>query len=109
MEHEEICPCEEEDYEWLVSASHESWRILTPYYIVSDYNYLRSGDECIPIGPEPIPAGVCNGTPGQTYLGSSGYRRIPGDTCDRDSGLKKDERKAKPCSQGKFDACCTVL
>jgi hypothetical protein len=74
---------------------------------VSDYNYVRSGDECTPIGPEPIPAGVCNGTPGQTYMGSSGYRRIPGDTCDRALGLKKDEPKAKPCSQGKFDICCT--
>ena len=66
----------------------------------SDYNYIRHGDQCIPVGPEPIPAGVCNGSPGQTYKGSSGYRKIPGDTCDRDKGLKLDEKKEKPCSQG---------
>ena len=65
----------------------------------SDYNFVRSGDQCVPAGPEPIPAGVCV-PPSDTYLGSSGYRLIPGNTCDRDAGLKKDQQVEKPCSAG---------
>ncbi|KDQ61974.1 hypothetical protein JAAARDRAFT_76825 [Jaapia argillacea MUCL 33604] len=79
--HEENCPCTDEDYE-------------------CDYNYVRNGRECVPVGPEPIPAGVCtNDRPEQTYLGSSGYRLIPGNTCDRNRGVKKDDKIEKPCSQ----------
>ncbi|KAI0071571.1 Oligoxyloglucan reducing end-specific cellobiohydrolase [Panus rudis PR-1116 ss-1] len=79
VEHEENCPCTDEDYE-------------------CDYNYVRQGDKCVPAGPEPIPAGVC-GDPTKEYLGSSGWRKIPGNTCDRDEGLKKDEKVWKPCSE----------
>ncbi|KAI0766636.1 Oligoxyloglucan reducing end-specific cellobiohydrolase [Trametes elegans] len=75
---EESCPCTEEDYE-------------------CDYNFVRDGEKCVPAGPEPIPADVCVDPTG-TYLGSSGYRRIPGNTCDRDRGIKKDDRVEKPCS-----------
>ncbi|KAI0923357.1 vacuolar protein sorting/targeting protein PEP1 [Taiwanofungus camphoratus] len=79
--HEDDCPCTDEDYE-------------------CDYNFVRQGDECVPSGPEPIPAGVCSAQdPNQTYKGSSGFRLIPGNTCNRDAGLKKDEPKEKPCSQ----------
>jgi hypothetical protein len=53
----------------------------------------------VPVGPEPIPAGVCT-NPDQTYKGSSGYRIIPGNTCDRNKGVKKDEPTVKKCSQG---------
>ncbi|KAG6872852.1 vacuolar protein sorting/targeting protein PEP1 [Termitomyces sp. Mi166 len=77
VEHEEDCECTDADYE-------------------CDYNFVRSGDECVPVGPEPIPAGVCDGDE-DTYLGSSGYRKIPGNTC-RD-GIKKDEKVRKKCSQ----------
>jgi hypothetical protein len=67
----------------------------------SDYNFVRSGDECIPIGPEPIPAGVCPPDhPEATYMGSSGYRLIPGNTCDKDKGIRKDDAIEKKCSQG---------
>ncbi|KAI0351364.1 Oligoxyloglucan reducing end-specific cellobiohydrolase [Trametes cingulata] len=76
--HEEPCPCTDEDYE-------------------CDYNFVRDGDKCVPVGPEPIPADVCQ-DPSDEYYGSSGYRRIPGNTCDRDRGVKKDERVKKPCS-----------
>ncbi|KAI0057638.1 Oligoxyloglucan reducing end-specific cellobiohydrolase [Artomyces pyxidatus] len=82
VEHEESCPCEDEDFE-------------------CDYNFVRHGDSCVPVGPEPIPAGVCTGDPNQMYQGSSGYRIIPGNTCNRDRGLKKDEPVAKKCSQAK--------
>ncbi|KAH8981343.1 Oligoxyloglucan reducing end-specific cellobiohydrolase [Lactarius akahatsu] len=79
VEHEEDCPCQDEDYE-------------------CDYNYVRHGSSCVPVGPEPIPAGVCK-NPDQTYEGSSGYRIIPGNTCDRNKGAKKDDPIKKKCSQ----------
>jgi hypothetical protein len=63
----------------------------------SDYNFVRNSDKCEPAGPEPIPAGVC-GDPEQTYMRSSGWRKIPGNSCE--GGLKKDEKVQKKCSQG---------
>ena len=67
----------------------------------SDYNFIRSGAKCVPAGPEPIPAGVCPANdPDQTFMGSSGWRRIPGNTCDREKGLKKDEKVLKSCKEG---------
>ncbi|KAI9439495.1 Oligoxyloglucan reducing end-specific cellobiohydrolase, partial [Lactarius psammicola] len=79
VEHEENCPCQDEDYE-------------------CDYNYVRHDSSCVPVGPEPIPAGVCK-SQDQTYDGSSGFRIIPGNTCDRNSGVKKDGLIKKKCSQ----------
>lgn len=69
------------------------------YALNSDYNFIRNGDKCVPVGPEPIPAGVCV-RPDQMYKGSSGYRKIPGNTCV--GGLVKDAPVEKPCSQGGF-------
>lgn len=62
----------------------------------------------MPVGPEPIPAGVCKNQD-QTYTGSSGYRIIPGNTCDRNQGVKKDDPIEKKCSQGGYLACLYVL
>ncbi|KAI6113349.1 hypothetical protein EV401DRAFT_2058736 [Pisolithus croceorrhizus] len=79
--HDEPCPCEDHDYE-------------------CDYNYVRSGDQCIPSGLEHIPSNMCtSGRPDETYMGSSGYRLIAGDKCDKGRGLRKDEPVSKPCSQ----------
>ena len=70
----------------------------------SDYNYVRHDSSCVPVGPEPIPAGVCK-SQDQTYMGSSGYRIIPGNTCDRNKGVKKDNPTEKKCSQGGYLPC----
>lgn len=79
--HSEHCLCTDADYE-------------------CDYNYVRQGDECVPMGPEPIPEGVCVGdAPNQTYMGSSGYRLIPGNTCKKEGGVIKDERVKKDCDK----------
>ncbi|KAF8075280.1 vacuolar protein sorting/targeting protein 10 [Lyophyllum atratum] len=78
VEHEDDCECTDADFE-------------------CDYNFVRHEKECVPVGPEPIPAGVCNGDPDQMYKGSSGYRKIPGNTCK--GGVKKDEKVDKKCSQ----------
>lgn len=80
---------------------HPLFRFIHSVQICSDYNYVRQGDACVPAGPEPIPVGVCE-DPSQTYMGSSGWRRIPGNTCDRDRGLKKDDQIRKECSQGEL-------
>lgn len=63
----------------------------------SDYNFVRNVQQCEPVGPEPIPAGVCS-NPDDSYMGSSGWRKIPGNTCE--GGVKKDEKVKKSCSQG---------
>lgn len=63
----------------------------------SDFNYVRVNGVCEPMGPEPIPAGVCEDMSG-TYQGSSGYRLIPGNTCK--GGKKLDGPVTKECSKG---------
>ena len=64
--------------------------------VFSDYNFIRQGSVCVPAGPERIPAGVCS-DPDQEYLGSSGYRKIPGNTCE--GGVQRDRKVQKKCSQ----------
>jgi hypothetical protein len=63
----------------------------------SDYNFVLQDGHCVAVGPEPISAGVCEGSR-TTFLGSSGYRKIPGDTCTK--GLQKDKKVEKDCSKG---------
>ncbi|OCF42192.1 signal sequence binding protein [Kwoniella heveanensis CBS 569] len=79
--HEENCACTDDDYE-------------------CDFNFVKQGGECVPVGPEPVPAGVCN-KPDDKYLGSSGYRKIPGNTCENRSGEGKDSPIMKPCSSAR--------
>jgi len=68
-------------------------------YVPSDYNYVRDGNQCVLAGPQQIPAGECKNV-ADTYLGSSGYRKIPGNTCIA-QGTPKDAKKVNDCSQGK--------
>ncbi|RKP09905.1 hypothetical protein THASP1DRAFT_13625, partial [Thamnocephalis sphaerospora] len=76
------CPCTEHDYE-------------------CDYNFLRNGDgKCVSAGPERIPHGQCT-KEGAKFTGSSGYRLITGNTCDRENGVKLDEPIEKDCPKGK--------
>lgn len=84
------------------------WRSLVTYVLIlimndhsSDYNYVRSGDECIPAGPERIPSTLCTtGRKDEKYMGSSGYRLIAGNSCEPGQGKKKDDPVEKLCSQG---------
>lgn len=66
----------------------------------SDYNFVRSDGKCVPSGPERIPSTQCTlGTPDEKYMGSSGYRKIPGNKCE--GGLRLDEPMSKDCSEGR--------
>ena len=82
---------------------------ITHSYPCSDYNFIRSGDKCVPSGLERIPSTMCTtGRPDETYMGSSGYRLIAGDKCDKSKGVRKDEPVSKPCSQGMSIGCRRV-
>ncbi|KAJ6550404.1 vacuolar protein sorting/targeting protein 10 [Mycena vulgaris] len=74
VEYFDWCPCTDTDYE-------------------CDYNYVRIGDQCVFVGPENIPAGACR-TPWHTFMGSSGYRKVPGNVCTYGT---KDQKIPKPC------------
>ncbi|KAJ7186706.1 vacuolar protein sorting/targeting protein 10 [Mycena filopes] len=76
VEYDDLCPCTDADYE-------------------CDYNFVRDGDKCVAVGPEPIPAGACR-TANQKYMGSSGWRKIPGNVC---TGGNKDDKVVKSCSR----------
>ncbi|PSK55766.1 Vacuolar protein sorting/targeting protein 10 [Elsinoe australis] len=77
----EKCPCAEEDYE-------------------CDYNFVKNekGDECVPAGPLLAPPDACkNGA--EKFKGSSGYRLIPGNVCEKKGGKVKDEPIERPCKE----------
>ena len=63
-----------------------------------DFNFRRKGDECVRDGPVQDLEGACKGkTKTDTFKGSSGWRLIPGNTCDRGSGKQKDELEEHKC------------
>ncbi|KAK4189727.1 hypothetical protein QBC35DRAFT_379527 [Podospora australis] len=82
------CPCTEQDYE-------------------CDFNFERDGDgKCVQRGPIVPPKDACrNAKPDDTFKGSSGYRKIPGNTCEDTKELKdkyKDvDRKCSDAIGGK--------
>ncbi|GAC97923.1 hypothetical protein PHSY_005511 [Pseudozyma hubeiensis SY62] len=75
---EDPCPCTDADYE-------------------CDFGFIRGRQgDCVATGNEHIPEGAC-AKPTDTYLGSSGYRKVPGNTCDAGKGIRKDEKTQKSC------------
>jgi len=96
IEHEDNCQCMEEGYEWYILISHLLPCIRSNVSFASNYNFVRDGRDCVPVGPAPILAGICTGNPDQPYKGSSGWRKISGNTCG--DGVKKDEKDDKKCS-----------
>jgi len=63
-----------------------------------DYNFVRSDDgkECLPVGKMAVPEGECKNADDK-YIGSSGFRLIPGNDCDRKGGVSLDEKIERPC------------
>ncbi|KAI9695291.1 MAG: vacuolar protein sorting/targeting protein PEP1 [Bogoriella megaspora] len=76
----EDCKCSDEDFE-------------------CDYGFQRSkdGKQCEPIGALTPPKDECKDGKG-TFMGSSGWRKIPGNTCESKGGVKKDEPIERDCS-----------
>jgi len=96
----EHCLCTDSDYGWCELRSSDKVPD-PPIFLTSDYNHALIEGKCVSIGPEPIPAGACFGNRrNQTYQGSSGYRLLAGNTCEREGGVKKDEPVTKNCTEG---------
>lgn len=78
----EPCPCSKEDFE-------------------CDYNFVPSenGSKCIPAGILPVPEDQCDGSDAK-YMGSSGFRLIPGNDCDREAkgAVALDEDVERSCN-----------
>jgi hypothetical protein len=102
---EDNCPCSDVDFEWCVSDVRSGFSLPglpadSSDGNRSDFNFVLQDGECVLAGPEPVPAGTCS-RPTDTFEGSSGYRLIPGNTCDRSKGIQKDARKTKSCQQAR--------
>ena len=75
----EDCECTDKDYE-------------------CDFNFEREDGKCVANGPVIPPDGVCrDAKPDDTFKGTSGYRKIPGNTCkptkEMDEKYKDVDRK----------------
>lgn len=78
----EDCPCTDQDFE-------------------CDFNFERDDNgKCVARGPIVAPKGACkDAKPGDTFKGTSGYRKIPGNTCkDTKETLEKYKDIDRPCS-----------
>ncbi|KAK5130912.1 hypothetical protein LTR08_001576 [Meristemomyces frigidus] len=77
----EDCKCSEQDYE----CDHEQ-------------NFAWSADskKCVPSGPMHTPAGQCKDG-AKTFMGTSGYKLIPGNTCAKKGGVVLDELVERDC------------
>jgi hypothetical protein len=66
-----------------------------------DFNFEPKGTgkdkECVPSPGLQLPEGACQGDD-KTYMGSSGWRKIPGNQCK--GTTSKDEKKERECSEG---------
>ncbi|KAJ6476355.1 Oligoxyloglucan reducing end-specific cellobiohydrolase [Mycena sanguinolenta] len=71
---EASCQCSDADYE-------------------CDRNFAWDGRACVATAPEAIPPGMCTSAD-DVYMGSSGYKKVPGNAC---VGGSKDELVQKPC------------
>jgi hypothetical protein len=62
-----------------------------------DYNFVRDGKDCVTKVPISPPDGSCK-KPDDKFMGPSGWRLIPGNTCNRKSGKQKDDKVERECS-----------
>lgn len=75
---EENCPCSNNDYE-------------------CDYDFMKYNDKCLGQTPQKIPPDACK-KPDDVFWASSGYRKIPGNTCDSKRGVIKDNKIEVSCN-----------
>ncbi|KAH6689130.1 vacuolar protein sorting/targeting protein PEP1 [Plectosphaerella plurivora] len=74
----EVCECTDLDFE-------------------CDYNFVRKDGKCEKEGPIVQPDGACTKAD-DTFKGSSGWRKIPGNMCERTKGEQKDDPVDRTCS-----------
>lgn len=70
-----------------------------------DFNFRRVGvfgTECEMVGKPTVPDGECKNADDK-YMGSSGFRLIPGNDCKRVKGKQKDDPVERPCGEGMPD------
>ncbi|KAI9681132.1 MAG: vacuolar protein sorting/targeting protein PEP1 [Caeruleum heppii] len=77
----EICECADEDFE-------------------CDFNFVKDGDKCVLASGATmlVPDGKCEESD-DTFMGSSGYRLIPGNECKRAGGKQKDDLVEQDCGK----------
>ncbi|KAG9249664.1 vacuolar sorting protein [Emericellopsis atlantica] len=66
-----------------------------------DYNFQRDPEDdskCKKVGPIPRPEDSCKNGHDDTFMGTSGWRLIPGNTCKRGDGKQKDAEEERKCS-----------
>jgi len=63
-----------------------------------DFMYVRSPDrtQCVPLNPIGAPEGECT-SPEGTFVGPSGFRKIPGNECILEGGIDKAKPIERPC------------
>ncbi|TGJ82716.1 hypothetical protein E0Z10_g6040 [Xylaria hypoxylon] len=67
-----------------------------------DFNFIPDGDECKLEGPVLAPKKACEtDDPEEKFMGSSGWRLIPGNQCKHAKGDQKDKEKEWKCSDTK--------
>ncbi|KTW29333.1 hypothetical protein T552_01288 [Pneumocystis carinii B80] len=74
---EENCPCSNDDYE-------------------CDYNFIEYDNKCLEQASHEIPPNSCKNLD-DVFMAPSGYRKIPGNTCDSKRGIVKDEKIEISC------------
>lgn len=67
-----------------------------------DYNFKREDGKCVPAGPLVPPAGACEGDE-KEFKGPSGYRKIPGNNCERTDGKQPDDEIMRSCNNTSTD------
>ena len=83
-----------------------------------DYGFARSenGERCEPIDKILPPKSECRDPDGK-FRGPSGFRKIPGNTCERTKGKQLDDKVERPCagtgdddvSSGKISSTITLF
>ena len=71
---------------------------ILKWFNCSDFNFRRDNGACVLVGKEIILSGKCD-NPGDVYTTSSGYRKIPGNTCIEPSSNRKDDPVEKKCGE----------
>ncbi|ORY56692.1 vacuolar protein sorting/targeting protein PEP1 [Pseudomassariella vexata] len=64
-----------------------------------DFNFVRNGDKCELKGLPIVPEGQKCKNQDDTFMGSSGWRLIPGNQCKRKDGEQKDKEREWKCSE----------